>query len=352
VGKLISQIQNYPLSGGSVAYNNHLLLGYRYAIQKNHLKDYFKFLYEISGDIRFFNEAGEHSNSWNDLLKKDLIFQVSRFLSIQTEEIHKFFIGLPQTNHFNSDVEISEDEYETLCYQKFQIIQHLFWYYKSFIETVSDENQKQIPSILKSDSVLKNFVQFESLLNETSVLINESNKKTVADFNGVVFYPVDASITESLHAYYNPANISGLQVLTAYSNDFDKIKAANEYAYSVFKSLLKTHQTFNFWATSKLNELVNSTTSHVPHTALIIAFSKMKMMFDARFNQLIQQHTGFVFNDVIQLKKQPALPDNAYVTIGLAKNINQYFLAKDTFFKAGKNSKGKQYIINRFRIWF
>jgi hypothetical protein len=341
VGKLISQIQNYPLSGGSVAYNNHLLLGNRYAIQKNHLKDYFKFLYEISGDIRFFNEAGENSNSWNDLLKKDLIFQVSRFLSIQTEEIYKFFIGLPQTNHFNSDVEISEDEYETLCYQKFQIIQHLFWYYKSFIETVSDENQKQIPSILKSDSVLKNFVQFESLLNETSVLINESNKKTVADFNGVVFYPVDASITESLHAYYNPANISGLQVLTAYSNDFDKIKAANEYAYSVFKSLLKTHQTFNFWATSKLNELVNSTTSHVPHTALIIAFSKMKMMFDARFNQLIQQHTGFVFNDVIQLKKQPALPDNAYVTIGLAKNINQYFLAKDTFFKAGKNSKGK-----------
>ena len=341
MGKLISQIQNYPLSGGSVAYNNQMLLGNRYAIQNNQLKDYFKYLFEISGDIRFFNQAGENSNSWNDLLKKDLVFQVSRFLTIQTEEIHKFFIELPQINHFNSDVEISEDEYEILCYQRFQIIQHLLWYYKSFIETVSDQNQKQIPAILKSDSVVKIFIQYEALLGETASLINESNKKAVADFNGLIFNPVDTSLTESLHAYYNAANISGMQVLTAYSNDFDKIKAANEYAFSIFKSLLKTHQTFNFWAISKLNELVNSTTSHVPHTALIIAFSKLKMMFDARYNQLIQQHTGFVFNDIIQLKKQPALPDNAYVTIGLAKNVNQYFLAKDTLFKAGKNSKGK-----------
>lgn len=341
MGKLISQIQNYPLSGGSVAYNNQMLLSNRYAIQKNHLKDYFKYLFEISGDIHFFNEAGENSNSWNDLLKKDLVFQVSRFLSIQTEEIHKFFNELPQINHFNSDVEISEDEYEILCYQRFQIIQHLLWYYKSFIETVSDQNQKQIPAILKSDAVVKIFIQYEALLDETATLINVANKKAVVDFNGLVFNPVDASMTDSLHAYYNASNISGQKVLTAYSNDFDKIKAANEYAFSIFKSLLKTHQTFNFWATSKLNELVNSTTSHVPHTALIIAFSKLKMMFDARYNQLIQQHTGFVFNDVIQLKKQPALPDNAYVTIGLAKNVNQYFLPKDTLFKAGKNSKGK-----------
>lgn len=35
------------------------------------------------------------------------------------------------------------------------------------------------------------------------------------------------------------------------------------------------------------------------------------------------------------------MPDNAYVTIGLAKNVKQYFLAKETLFKARKNSKGK-----------
>lgn len=341
MGKLISQIQNYPLSSGAVAYNNQMLLGNRYAIQQNQLKDYFKTLFEISGDIRFFNEIGENSNSWNDLLKQDLVFQVSRFLTIPAEELHTFFTALPQINHFNSDVEITQAEYETLCYQRFQIIQHLFWYYKTFSETVTGSDQKQIFAILKNDSVLKIFVQYEALLAEAGTFIKNENKTGVSGFNGIVFELVDDGLTTSLHNYYNSSNLTGLKVLTAYSNDFDKIKAANEYAYSVFKNLLRTHQTFTFWAKSKLNELVTASTGHSPHTALFIAFSKLKMMYDARYNQLIHHHTGFVFNDVLQLKKQPALPDNAYVTIGLAKNVTQYFLSKDSLFKAGKNSKGK-----------
>jgi len=347
VGKLISQIQNYPLSGGAVAYNNPLLLSDKYAIQQNNLKDYFKYLFEISNDISFFNQNGENSNSWNDLLKQELLFQLARFLTIPADDLHKYFVELPQTNHFNSDVEISQDEYEILCYQRFQIIQHLFLYYKSFAEIISGDNQKHIFAILKSESVLKIFIQFETLLNEifpdegAFTDVQEKSKTFETRFNEIVFDAVDIKSTLYLHSYYNPSNISGSLVLTAYSNDFDKIKAANEYAYSIFKNLLKVHQTFTFWATTKLNELVNSTTSHTPHTALIIAFSKLKMMYDARYNQLIHQDTAFVFNDVLQLKKQPALPDNAYVTVGLAKNVNQYFLGKETLFKAGKNSKGK-----------
>ena len=341
MGKLISQIQNYPLSGGSVAGNNPLLLTNRFAIQQNQLKDYFNLLFEMSRDIRFFNEAGENSNSWNDLLKQDLIFQLSRFLTIPASELHTFFVELAQTNHFNSDVEITQAEYETLCYQRFQIIQHLFWYYKSFAETVSGTNLNQILSILKSDAVVKVFIQNESLQKEAFAVVNYANKKAVAGFKGIVFELVDKSLTDSLHAYYNPASDTGMPVLTAYSNDFDKIKAANEYAYSIFKSLLKTHQTFTFWATSTLTGLVNSYAGHVPHTAMLIAFSKLKMMYDARYNLLVHQHTVFVFNDVLRLKKQPALPDNATITIELAKNISQYFLPKNTLFKAGKNSKGK-----------
>lgn len=341
MAKLISQIQNYPLSGGAVAYNNPLLLTNRFAIQQNQLKDYFTFLLTISNDIQFFNETGKNSNTWNDLLKQDMVFKVSQFLALSAEELHLFFTGLPQTNHFNADVEITQAEYETLCYQRFQIIQHLFWFYKSFAERISGAEQDQVLAILKNDAVLKIFVQNESLQKEAFGLIKNANKKPVAGLKDVVFEPVDKSITDSLHAYYNSSGNTGIKVLTAYSNDFDKIKAANEYAYSVFKSLLKIHQTFTFWATAKLTELVNSFAGHVPHTSLLIAFSKLKMLYDVRYNQLINQHTGFVFGEILQLKKQPALPDNAYVTIELAKNVNQYFLPKDTLFKAGKNAKGK-----------
>lgn len=341
MSKLISQIQNYPLSAGAVAYSNKLLLDDRYAIQQNKLKDYFKFLFEISGNIYFFNEMGTNSNTWKDLLKQETTFQLARFLTITAEDLHKYFVELPQSNHFYSDIELTQDEYETLCYQRFQVIQHLFWFYKSVTETISNDSQQQIEAILKNDTISKIFVQYLTLSDEAFQVIKTGNKIAIANFNEMAFEPIDDSITSSLQSWYNPLNLAGYKVLNAYSNDYDTIKAANEYAYSIFKSLLQIHQTFTFWATTRLAELVTSTTSHSPHAALLIAFSKLKMLYDARYNQLIHQHTNFVFNDILQLKKQSVLPDNAYVTLELAKNVNQYLLEKDTLFKAGKNSKGK-----------
>lgn len=341
MSKLISKIQNYPLSAGAVAYSNKLLLDDRYAIQQNKLTDYFKFLYEISRNIYFFNEMGTNSNTWNDLLKQDSVFQFARFLTIETEDLHKYFVELPQANHFYSDIELTQNEYETLCYQRFQVIQHLFWFYKSVTETITDDSQKQIAAILKNDTISKVFVQYKALTDEALPVIKIGNRIGTANFNEIVFEPVDDSITSSLQSWYNPLNLTGYKVLNVYSNDYDTIKAANEYAYSIFKSLLQIHQTFTFWATTRLTELVTTTTSHAPHTALLIAFSKLKMLYDVRYNQLIHQHTNFVFNDILQLKRQSVLPDNAYVTIELAKNVNQYLLEKDTLFKAGKNSKGK-----------
>lgn len=345
MGKLISNIQNYPLSDGAVACSNKTLLDDSFAIKQNALKDDFKNLFELSKNIFFYNELGTNSNTWNDLLKKDIIFQLSRFLTISTTELNRFFIELPQTNNFNSDTELTQSEYETLCYQRLQIIQYLFWFYKTIAASITDSNQPQIVSILKSPSVIKLFVQYQTLLNEclntVPALVQDVNKLPVAPFNDTIFPAIDDSLTNSLIDYYNPTNIPGNPVLTIYADAFDKIKAANEYLYSIFKSLLQTQQTFNQWANNKLKELTTATNTHQPHIALLIAFCKLKMLYDARYNQLIHSNTNFVFSDILQLKRQAVLPDKAYVNIELAKNINQYFLAKNTLFKAGKNADNK-----------
>jgi hypothetical protein len=341
VSKLISQIKNYPLSSGAVAYSNKLLLDDRYAIQQNKLNDYLKFLFEISGNINFFNEMGINSSTWRDLLKQETTFQLARFLTINSEDLLKYFVELPQSNHFYSDTELSQDEYEILCYQRLQVIQYLFLFYKSVSETIGNENQQQIEAILKNESVSRLFVQYTELSNEALPVIKTTNRTRTANFNEIVFEPIDDGITNTLNSWFNPLNLKGSEVLTVYGDDYDTIKAANEYAFTIFKSILQIHQKFTSWATNRLTELVTSTTGHAPHTALLIAFSKLKMWYDARYNQLIHQHTTFFFNDILQLKKQSVLPDSAYVTLELARNINQYFIGKETLFKAGKNSKGK-----------
>ncbi len=348
MGKLISNIQNYPLSEGAVAYNNRLLLDDSYAIQTNTLKDYFKIQFEISKDINFFTQLGSNINSWNDLLKQESIYQFSRFLTIPTNEIHQFFVELPQTNQFLDDVELQLDEYEKLCYQKFQILQYLFWFYKTISETITTESQ--IQNILRNDPISKLFVQFNSLFLEclattgdpNTELIPLASHKSVENFNEIQFPKVDKLLLENLNSYFNPLPNIGNKVLGVYLTKYDQLKAANEYAYSIFRNLLQTHQTFTYWATNKLEVLTNNTNSHQAHTSLLIAFCKLKMLYDARYNQLIHENTNFIFSDILQLKKQAILPDTAFVNIELAKNVNSYFVAKDTLFKANKNSENKQ----------
>ena len=146
--------------------------------------------------------------------------------------------------------------------------------YKTISETITEDSQPQIASILKNDTITKVFVQYKALLDEclSTSLIKNNNKINVANFNEIVFAPIEESMTNTLQEYYNPLKTSGNQVLNVYSTDFDKIKAANEYAYSIFRSLLQIHQTFTFWATTKLSELTTTTTSHSPHSALFDSF--------------------------------------------------------------------------------
>lgn len=345
MGKLISAIHNYPLSDGAVAYSNKLLLEDGFYVRTDALKDYLKTIFELSKDIYFFNDLGTNSNTWNDLLKKDIVFQLSRFVTISARELHDFFTALPQINGFSGNVIISDDEYRALAYQRFQVIQYLFWFYKTIGDSVNSDALPQILSILKSDTVNKLFIRYQALanecLNKAPVLIPVAQRIAVPAFRDIAFPTVSNEFTIALALYYNPTNNPGSEVLTIYGDEHDQVKAANEYAYVIFKALMQVQQSFTNWATNKLQELTTTNNTHEPHIALLIVFSKLAMFYDAQYNKLIHKNTAFVFNDILQLKRQQVLPDMAYVNIELAKNINQYFLAKNTLFKAGKNNVGK-----------
>jgi len=345
VGKLISNISNYPLSEGAVAYSNKLLLEDGFSIRTDSLKDYFKIIFELSKDVQFFNDTGSASHTWNDLLKKDAIFQLSRFVTISVAELHEYFRNLPQINGFNNDNTISVTEYKKLAWQRFSILQYLFWYYKTITESMSGDNQPQVMSILKGDTVSNLFIRYESLLQQClvgpPVLIGAGEQVATPAFNGLLFPPVEDGLTTSLHGYYNPGSLPAAPVLNIYLTDEDKIKAANEYAYTFFRALMQVQQLFNNWASNKLQELTTTANDHEPHIGLLIAFCKLAMLYDAQYNQLIHKHTAFVFSDILRLQKQRILPDTAYVSLELAKNVHQYFLGRNTLFKAGKNSTGK-----------
>lgn len=344
MGKRIENISNYPLSEGAVPYSNRLLLQDGFAIRTHSLKDYLNLVSELSKDVLFFGESSP-THTWNDLLKKDAVFQLSAFLTLSVKELHGFFKNLPQINGYLSDTSLSETEYATLAWQRFSVLQYLFGYYKTVCESTGGEDHPQVLSILKSDAVSQLFIRYRALLQEClagpPVLINALEKTGVPPFNGMRFPPVDDSLNVSLNTWYNPDNLPVEPLLGIYSTTEDKIKAANEYLYTFFRGLMQVQQMFNYQAANRLQELSTNTRSHEPHTGLLMAFCKLIMLYDAQYNQLIQKHTAFVFSDILRLQKQAPLPDTAYVSLGLAPNVKHYFLQKNTLFKAGKNSAGK-----------
>lgn len=342
MAKLISKIQNYPLSKGAVAMNNSLLLDQSYALQTNELQDYFSFLLEISKNINFFDDLGINSKSWFDLLKQGSIFRFAQFLTIHTDELNHFFSELEQTNHFNSDSYLSQKELETVAYQRIQIIQYLFSFYKSVAQTIDDRNKEAILSILKNNTSTQVFVQFEQLIKEYFTLFRSKiNKVSVRDFNKIQFEPANRASISTLKPFFNPSNLVEKPLLKLYATRYEKIKVTNKYLSVLFKSLMQIHTTFSRWAVTKLADLVDTESGHTPHNALLIAFCKLKMLFDQRYNQLIEQNTRFVFEDILQLERQTVVPDTAYVSIDLAKNIKEHFIEKDSLFKAGKNNENK-----------
>lgn len=342
MAKLISKIQNYPLSKGAVAMDNSLLLDQSFALQTNTLQDYFSFLLAISKNINFFEQFGDNSKTWFDLLHQGSIFRFSQFLTIKTEELSHFFFELNQTNHFNSDSYLSQKELEVLCYQRIQIIQYLFTFYESVAKSITEDSQEAILSILRNNTSSQIFVQFEQLSKEYFTLFKTAaNKVPVSDFNSIHFEVANQESILKLKPFFNSGNVEGTPLLNIYATKIEKAKVANKYLSVLFKSLMQIHTTFSSWAVNQLAELVDSKSDHTPHNALLITFCKLKMLFDQRYNQLVQQNTNFVFEDILQLKRESAFPDTAFISIDLAKNIKEHFIAKDSLFKAGKNSENK-----------
>lgn len=341
MGKLISEISNYPIPSGSVALAPSLLTEGGFRFKDRDLADYLRQLLDRSRNIHFFGPDGTSTNRWYDLLQQSSIFQLARFQGIKATELLAFFNDLALSNGFTANASLSQAELQTLAYQKLQIIQYLFAFYKTVCQNINDENKEQVASILLSNNVKALYVRYQGLLEECTqapALVQAANRKAVANFGSIAFAAIDKGTTEQLEKYYNTSGLPSNQALGIYSNTEDQLKAANELAYGIFAALMQIHLSFSTWAASRTEYYAYGYNSHEPHIALLLAYVKMQLLFDERFNQLAAEQSSYIFENILQLPKQKVIADKAYVSLELAKNVTEYLVAKGSLFKAGKNS--------------
>lgn len=77
-----------------------------------------------------------------------------------------------------------------------------------------------------------------------------------------------------------------------------------------------------------------------PHLALFFGFLYIFKVAQADMNTITQRHLDFYYREVLQLKENPAIPDQVAIIFNLAKHIDNYQIKKGTILKAGKDDTG------------
>lgn len=94
------------------------------------------------------------------------------------------------------------------------------------------------------------------------------------------------------------------------------------------------------------------------HLALFFGFLHLFEVAQDDLNTITERHLDFYYRDVLQLKENPAVADQAVIIFKLAKNVNSYLLKKGTKLKAGKDDTGieriyeleKDIVVNKAQV--
>ncbi|MFT5821022.1 MAG: hypothetical protein ACI8ZM_002271 [Crocinitomix sp.] len=81
-----------------------------------------------------------------------------------------------------------------------------------------------------------------------------------------------------------------------------------------------------------------------PHLALFNAFIELIQYAQNDINAITAKHLAFYYEDVLQIAKKAATPDEAHILFTLANNINAHVVEDETDLKAGKDTDGKERI--------
>ncbi|SMP13274.1 baseplate J/gp47 family protein [Chryseobacterium profundimaris] len=81
-----------------------------------------------------------------------------------------------------------------------------------------------------------------------------------------------------------------------------------------------------------------------PHLTLFVCFLKLLDFSKSAFNNLTKRHLDFYYNEILQIEKNEAKPDKAYVIFELAKKALQERIPGGTLLDGDKDANGKKRI--------
>ncbi len=343
MGKTIQQISNFPYSSGATAGAGTPLGNSAFKLKTENPAEYLRQLLEFSRDIIFHQKPEPGLLRWSDLLEKDSVFALIAPLQIPVNELNTYFNQLPLINGFSDNNIITEEEYLQLAYQRFQLVHRLLEEMKNTWQLFSGQDYLLIRAgAISPEKIHPVFLRYASVYAAAfEPLFSAVDLKALENYKHIAFEKIDKNSNTRFTGLYNAGNAPLPDLLGIYATQEEKAKALNEILRQVFGALSQRFLQFQQQVGQALQKAFTEDNSHQPHNGLLIAFSRLMAIFDARYNRLAAEQTEFIYKEVLQLERQKPLPDKAFLHLELAKNIHSQFLPAQTHFKGGKNTAGK-----------
>ncbi|MBW8682915.1 baseplate J/gp47 family protein [Chitinophaga rhizophila] len=119
----------------------------------------------------------------------------------------------------------------------------------------------------------------------------------------------------------------------------EKVLAQLDELFLIFYKGIQQVQSF---AVKDFDNVMKGAQQHQPHAGLLYAFLQLFSQVKTQMNTLGRQHLNFFYEEVLQLKKKPLIPDHVHLVGELARQLPDYLLQQDTAVKAGKDATGKE----------
>lgn len=150
----------------------------------------------------------------------------------------------------------------------------------------------------------------------------------------------------ALDLYFDSLYIATTDYTAAQWRQYMKMNhAANHNLFSsVFDQYLMQYSKLVKDSEKELLLTLENKNTHAPHYALFLAFLRLFRYAQNDLNTITWRHLDLYYKEILQLKPKAALPNSAHVIAELAKPVDEFILAADTLFKAGKDSEGKEVV--------
>lgn len=118
--------------------------------------------------------------------------------------------------------------------------------------------------------------------------------------------------------------------------------ASHNLFSSVFAEFLSAYARIVRDAQQQLAGSIADLDTHEPHYALYLTFLHLLRHAQDQMNGYTGKHLDFYYREILRLRPRPGEPDHVHLAFETARGVNDFLLAKDTGFKAGKGSDGKE----------